>query len=80
MESGEVIIFGILGAVLIFIIAMICAVFGAFAGWVVGFTPLGTYILNFLSAASIKTNMVDFGACMGFVGGLFSGSSSSRKD
>jgi hypothetical protein len=60
--------------VVIFIAATLGALFGAFAGWVLGFTALGNWILKFLAAIHIYTNMVDFGTFCGFVGGFFSSS------
>jgi|WetSurMetagenome_2_1015567.scaffolds.fasta_scaffold36274_7 hypothetical protein len=71
MDSVEIIFIGILGIVAVFLFAMLGAVIGAFCGWIVGFTPLGTYILAFLSSANIHTNMVDLGAFVGFTGAFF---------
>ena len=78
MEIGEFLIYSIMVIVVIFLAAIIGAVFGAFAGWILGFTPIGDWILKFLAAAQIHTNMVDFGAFCGFVGGFFSGSWRSK--
>lgn len=61
---------GSLAVIMLFISAVIGAIMGAFAGWVVGFTVLGTWILQFLSSAGIHTNMVDFGCFCGFFGGF----------
>ena len=58
----------------VFIAATLGSLFGAFAGWVLGFTPLGEWIIKFLSSAQIHTNMVDFGTFCGFAGGFFAGS------
>ena len=57
--------------ILLFLTAVLGALLGAFCGWVIGFTPLGVWILNFLSAAHIETNMVDLGTFLGFTGGFF---------
>ena len=65
---------------LVFLFAIIGAVFGALAGYFVGFTPFGDWILGFLNSMDIHTNMVDFGACCGFVGGFFHRYSGSGKE
>jgi hypothetical protein len=80
MDVVEIVVVGALGVILIFGMALLGAVIGAFCGWIVGFTPLGVWILNFLSAAHIETNMVDLGAFLGFAGAFFSGSTSSNKN
>ena len=41
MEIGEFLIYGVMVIFVIFLAAVIGAVFGAFAGWVLGFTPIG---------------------------------------
>lgn len=73
-DIAEILIASILILICIFIAAILGALFGAFAGWVLGFTALGDWILKFLSAAHINTNMVDFGTFCGFAGGFFSAS------
>lgn len=79
-DIAEAIIAGILVAVIfavvVLIYAMIGAVFGAFAGWILGFTPIGAWILNFMESVGIKTNMVEMGATVGFIGGFFGHSAS----
>jgi hypothetical protein len=77
MGAGEGILMVIVAIVLLFLMAFVGAFVGAVCGWLIGFTPLGTYILNFLSAASIHTNMVDLGAFVGFTGGFFSSTTKS---
>lgn len=79
IEVGEFLVAAVLGLILIFGMALLGAVIGAFCGWVVGFTPLGVWILNFLSAAHIETNMVDLGTFLGFAGGFFKESTSSKS-
>jgi hypothetical protein len=79
MDVLEIVVVGALGVILIFGMALLGAVIGAFCGWIVGFTPLGVWILNFLSAAHIETNMVDLGTFLGFAGAFFSGSTSPDK-
>ena len=78
-DSVEGLIFGLIVLAVLFLFAVVGAAIGALAGWVVGLTPLGTYILNFLIAANVHTNMVDFGAFCGFIG-MFLGASTCKKD
>jgi len=82
-DIAETIVAGILVAVIfavvVLIYVMIGSVFGAFAGWVLGFTQIGTWILNFMESIGIKTNMVELGATAGFIGGFFGHSASGSK-
>jgi uncharacterized oligopeptide transporter (OPT) family protein len=80
MGFGEVIIIVILGVIFLFITAILAALIGAFCGLVLGFTPLGTWTLNFLSAAHIETNMVDLGTFLGFAGGFFKATTNIKSD
>jgi hypothetical protein len=80
MEVIEFLVVAVLGLILVFAMAVFGALVGAFCGWIVGFTPLGVWILNFLSAAHIETNMVDLGAFFGFVGGFFKESINVSKN
>lgn len=69
--AGTAIIAAIIVVICILLVAVLGALVGAFAGWIVGFTPLGTWILGFFSAMNIHTNMVDLGTTCGFVCGFF---------
>ena len=71
MDVTEFLSVAVGGVILLFLTAVLGALLGAFCGWVIGFTPLGVWILNFLSAAHIETNMVNLGAFLGFTGGFF---------
>ena len=71
MDVTEFLSVAVGGVILLFLTAVLGALLGAFCGWVIGFTPLGVWILNFLSAAHIETNMVDLGTFLGFTGGFF---------
>lgn len=55
---------------LIFLSCIVGCMMGAFSGWVIGWTPLKDFVLGFLLSVNIHTNMVDLGACAGFVGGF----------
>ena len=75
----EGVIIGAIVVALLFVCAILGAAMGAFAGWILGFTPLGGWILNFLASAGIHTNMVDLGTTAGFIGGFFGHNASSKS-
>ena len=75
---GKITFYVIAAIAIMFFAALAGALIGAACGWIVGFTPLGNWILQFLAALQIHTNMVDFGAFCGFVGGFFQSYSRSK--
>jgi len=67
----QVILVALFAVVAVFLGIIGGALGGAFAGWIVGSTFLGDWILDALSAFSVTDiNMVDFGTLIGFVGGF----------
>ncbi len=57
---------------LVIVSTLIGALVGAFTGWIVGYTFLGTWILEFLRAVGIDgITTVHLGTTCGFIGGFF---------
>lgn len=72
----EKVIVGILGSFIVVFIIMIAAcigsLFGAFTGWVVNLTPIGTWITKAFESFGVRgLSLVDFGALLGFVASFF---------
>lgn len=62
---------GILWVATLFIVIPLGTLFGAFAGWVVGHTFLGGWVLDGLGSFGVRgIDLTDFGALMGFAGGF----------
>jgi len=54
------------------LIIPLATIFGAFAGWIVGLTSFGDWILHALSSMGLKGfTLAQFGALVGFVGAFF---------
>ena len=66
------VIMGILVVALMFVFAVIGALFRAFAGWVLSMTFLGPMIQHSLESLGAKSpNLVEIGALLGFVASFF---------
>ena len=66
------VIMGILVVALMFVFAIIGALFGAFAGWVLSMTFLGPMIQHgFESLGAKSPNLIEIGALLGFVSSFF---------
>ena len=66
------VIMGVLIVSLMFVFAIIGALFGAFAGWVLSMTFLGPMINHGFESFGVKSpNLVEIGALLGFVSSFF---------
>ncbi len=76
---------GVLGSFMIVLIIMfsacVGALFGAFTGWIVNLTPIGTWITKALESFHINgLSLVDFGALLGFVSSFFRRNTNTSKE
>ena len=61
--------------------AVMGATFGAFVGWILGMTILGTWIVEtFASFGITGINMIHIGTTAGFISGFMKNSKSDSKD
>ena len=75
------VIMGVLIVSLMFVFAIIGALFGAFAGWVLSMTFLGPIIQHSLESLGAKSpNLVEIGALLGFVSSFFRNYISNKGD
>ena len=75
------VIMGILVVALMFVFAIIGALFGAFTGWVISMTFLGPMIQHGLESLGAKSpNLVEIGALLGFVASFFKNYASRKGD
>ena len=84
MNTGDWLV-GVFIATLIvafmFVFAIISALFGAFAGWVLSMTFLGPMIQSSLESLGAKSpNLVEIGALLGFVSSFFRNYTSNKGD
>lgn len=68
----ERLLIAIFGVGLVILIIPLSTIFGAFAGWIVGLTSFGDWVLHVLSSMGLKGfTLAQFGALVGFVGAFF---------
>mgnify|MGYP001561540022 CR=1 FL=1 len=84
MNSGDWLV-GVFIATLIvamvFVFAIIGALFGAFAGWILSMTFLGPMIQSGLESLGAKSpNLIEIGALLGFVSSFFRNYISNKGD
>jgi len=74
-ESSFAILFGFIICIsLIFVSAILGTAIGAFTGWIVSLTPLGSAVIKiWYSLTRIECELWELGAFLGFIAGFFKG-------
>ncbi|RLI02479.1 hypothetical protein DRO30_02600 [Candidatus Bathyarchaeota archaeon] len=71
-ESIAVVIAGLVAVIAFFLLALASTLIGAFTGWLVGLTPLGTGVMKiWVGLTGIECDLWELGAFLGFISGFF---------
>jgi len=71
-DSVVIILTGIVAVAAFFLLALASTLLGAFTGWLVGLTPLGTGVMKiWLGITGIECDLWELGAFLGFISGFF---------
>jgi len=80
-EGLAVIIVGVLVVAAFFVVAIASTLIGAFIGWVVSLTPLGSGVMKiWTKLTGIECELWELGAFLGFISGFFKGILSAILD